>query len=101
MTHTILLMQSTNKKESRTWADYETTNECMESICKIYEEHLKKLNPDKGCITYDISALFKFIDLLEDLCCLVFDDKAQVYAPKSKDWIKNEIFLLLRRQAAH
>lgn len=32
----------------------------MEAICKIYEEHLKKLNPEVPCIQYDgKSRLFK------------------------------------------
>ncbi|CAK5108929.1 unnamed protein product [Meloidogyne enterolobii] len=52
----------------------------MEAVCKIYEEHLKKLNPDLPCIQYDISDLFKFIDRLADLCCLVLDKN--VYVPK-------------------
>jgi hypothetical protein len=99
MSHTILLVQSSPKVESRTWSDYESAEECMEAICKIYEEHLKKLNPETACISYDISALFKFIDRLSDLSCLIFDEGSHVYIPKSKDWIKDQIFILLRRQA--
>ena len=37
-------------------------NECMEGVCKIYEEHLKRTNPNIPSITYDISQLFDFID---------------------------------------
>lgn len=40
-------------------------------VCKIYEEHLKKQNPNTPAITYDISQLFDFIDQLSDLSCLV------------------------------
>lgn len=40
-------------------------------VCKIYEEHLKKLNPKSVSITYDITQLFEFIDHLADLSCLV------------------------------
>lgn len=40
-------------------------------VCKIYEEHLKKLNPKSVSITYDITQLFDFIDHLADLSCLV------------------------------
>jgi len=29
----------------------------MEAICKIYEEHLKKLNPNKPCIQVSQTAL--------------------------------------------
>merc|ERR1711990_1424443 len=53
--HTILLVQPTRKPEGRTYSDYESVNDCMEGVCKIYEEHLKRLNPSSPQITYDIS----------------------------------------------
>ena len=40
-------------------------------ICKIYEEHLRQVHPHSPSITYDISELFKFVDNLFDLSCLV------------------------------
>ena len=40
-------------------------------LCKIYEEYLRQMNPHSPSITYDISELFKFIDNLYDLSCLV------------------------------
>ncbi len=40
-------------------------------VCKIYEEYLKRMNPNSPSITYDISQLFDFIDQLSDLSCLV------------------------------
>uniref|UniRef100_A0A1W2P7T3 Enhancer of rudimentary homolog n=2 Tax=Mus TaxID=862507 RepID=A0A1W2P7T3_MOUSE len=71
MSHTILLVQPTKRPEGRTYADYESVNECMEGVCKMYEEHLKRMNPNSPSITYDISQLFDFIDDLADLSCLV------------------------------
>lgn len=68
-------------------------------VCKIYEEHLKRINPNTPSITYDISQLFDFIDNLADLCCLVFQKSTQTYAPYNKDWIKEKIYILLRKQA--
>lgn len=62
MSHTILLVQPGNRPETRTYSDYESVNECMEGVCKIYEEHLKRRNPNTPTITYDISQLFDFVD---------------------------------------
>ncbi|KAK2581695.1 hypothetical protein KPH14_002182 [Odynerus spinipes] len=62
MSHTILLIQPGNRPETRTYSDYESVNECMEGVCKIYEEHLKRRNPNTPTITYDISQLFDFVD---------------------------------------
>lgn len=60
--HTILLVQPGITPETRTYSDYESVNECMEGVCKIYEEHLKRRNPNTPTITYDISQLFDFVD---------------------------------------
>ncbi|XP_072343468.1 enhancer of rudimentary homolog isoform X2 [Scyliorhinus torazame] len=99
MSHTILLVQPTKRPEGRTYADYESVNECMEGVCKMYEEHLKRMNPNSPSITYDISQLFGFIDDLADLSCLVYRADTQTYQPYNKDWIKEKIYVLLRRQA--
>lgn len=99
MSHTILLCQSRNKPESRTYSDYESLNECLEGVCKIYEEFLKRQNPNIPSITYDISQLFDFVDQLSDLSCLVFDKTTSSYIPHNKEWIKERIYVLLRKQA--
>ncbi|XP_049766898.1 enhancer of rudimentary homolog [Schistocerca cancellata] len=100
MSHTILLIQPAPKPETRTYSDFESVNECMEGVCKIYEEHLKRQNPNTPSITYDISQLFDFVDQLTDLSCLVYQKSTNSYAPYNKDWIKEKIYVLLRRQAA-
>ena len=40
-------------------------NERMEGVCKMYEEYLKRMNPNSPSITYDISQFFDFIDDLQ------------------------------------
>jgi len=100
MSHTILLVQPQSRPESRTYSDYESVNECLEGVCKIYEEHLKRMNPNIPSITYDISQLFDFIDQLADLSCLVYQRSTNTYAPYNKSWIKEKIYALLRRQAS-
>uniref|UniRef100_A0A0M3I5T7 Enhancer of rudimentary homolog n=1 Tax=Ascaris lumbricoides TaxID=6252 RepID=A0A0M3I5T7_ASCLU len=72
MSHTILLMQPTARHDSRSWTDFESLTECIEGVCQIFEENLKKLNPDSASITYDVQNLFDFIDRLADLSCLVW-----------------------------
>ena len=55
MSHTLLLIQPNRKLESRTYGDFESLDEALEGVCKIYEEHLKRENPHHASITYDIS----------------------------------------------
>ncbi|XP_064403440.1 enhancer of rudimentary homolog [Halichondria panicea] len=99
MPHTILLLQPTSGHESRTFTDYETVQECLEGICKIYEEHLRQVHPHSPSITYDISELFKFVDNLFDLSCLVHQSSTNTYAPHNKEWLKEKIYGMLKKQA--
>lgn len=99
MAHTILLVQANSRMESRTYSDFESVNDCMEGVCKIFEEHLKRKNPNTPTITYDISQLFDFIDTLVDLSCLVYQKSSSTYAPFNKEWIKEKIYVLLRQAA--
>merc|ERR1739848_171895 len=97
--HTILLVQPTRKPEGRTYSDYESVNDCMEGVCRIYEEHLKKSNPSSSQITYDISQLFDFIDELQDSACFVYKGNSKSYQPFNREWIKEKIYSLLKKQA--
>ena len=42
----------------------------MEGVCKMYEEHLKRMNPNSPSITY--ISQFDFIGDLADLSCVVY-----------------------------
>jgi hypothetical protein len=51
------------------------------------------------------SSSFLFLDnyqnvQLADLSCLVYQKSTSTYAPYNKEWIKEKIYILLRRQAA-
>uniref|UniRef100_D3TNV4 Enhancer of rudimentary homolog n=1 Tax=Glossina morsitans morsitans TaxID=37546 RepID=D3TNV4_GLOMM len=101
MSHTILLVQPGNRPETRTYSDYESVNECMEGVCRIYEEHLKRINANTPTITYDISQLFDFLDQLADISCLVYQKSTNTYAPYNKEWIKEKIYVLLKKAAGN
>ncbi|XP_021360402.1 enhancer of rudimentary homolog isoform X1 [Mizuhopecten yessoensis] len=94
------LTESVNECMEGKCSDYESVNECMEGICKIYEEHLKRNNDTCPSITYDITQLFSFLDQLADLSCLVFDKSLGSYKPHNKDWVKENIYVMLRMQAS-
>ncbi|XP_052892106.1 enhancer of rudimentary homolog [Anopheles moucheti] len=99
MSHTILLFQLNKDMETRTYCDYESINDCMEDVCRIYEEHLKRRNPNLSTITYEISELFDFIDQLIHLDCLVYQKTTQSYGAYNKSWIKEKIYNLMDRLA--
>ena len=96
--HTILFTQTAKNPNSRRYSDYETVDQCMEGICKIYECYLKVTNPHKSTITYDVNDLFDYIDSMPDLCVLVQTDNGR-YAPWGKKWVETRLFECLRQQA--
>jgi len=95
--HTIVLLQPTGARSSRTFMDYETVEAAMDGICGIFEQKLKQNAPRSGQITYDIGDLYQFIDSLGDLSCLVLENT--LYAPHNKQWVKERILQHLKKQA--
>uniref|UniRef100_A0A9I9E8Y9 Enhancer of rudimentary-like protein n=1 Tax=Cucumis melo TaxID=3656 RepID=A0A9I9E8Y9_CUCME len=70
--HTILLMQTSHNRATRTFMDYDSISQAMDGICGLYERKLKDLNPAIRNITYDIADLYNFIDGLADMSALVY-----------------------------
>eukprot|EP00730_Choanoeca_flexa_P010688 TRINITY_DN2021_c0_g1_i1.p1 TRINITY_DN2021_c0_g1~~TRINITY_DN2021_c0_g1_i1.p1 ORF type:complete len:102 (+),score=20.95 TRINITY_DN2021_c0_g1_i1:88-393(+) len=98
MSHTILLIQPTQSPASRTYSDYENVNQAMEGVCKMFEGHLKSTYPTKVNINYEVGDLYAFIDALSDMSALVHDKKSNNYVPHNKDWIKERVFAMLKKQ---
>eukprot|EP00291_Cryptomonas_curvata_P001731 CAMPEP_0172185318 /NCGR_PEP_ID=MMETSP1050-20130122/20099_1 /TAXON_ID=233186 /ORGANISM="Cryptomonas curvata, Strain CCAP979/52" /LENGTH=101 /DNA_ID=CAMNT_0012859283 /DNA_START=18 /DNA_END=323 /DNA_ORIENTATION=- len=96
--HTIVLLQESASKGSRTFSDFETVADAMNGICQLYEQRLKQLNPGVRNITYDITELYGFIDGLGDLCCLVYNGTG-AYEPHNKQWVKDRVYAHLKRMA--
>lgn len=96
MPHTIVLIQP-GKPETRCYSDFETVTEAMEGVIEIFEADLRKNNPNVLSISYNLKLLFEFIDSMKDISCLVYDYEINAYAPYSKDWMKEKIYLLLRQ----
>eukprot|EP00238_Polyblepharides_amylifera_P004479 CAMPEP_0196576666 /NCGR_PEP_ID=MMETSP1081-20130531/5875_1 /TAXON_ID=36882 /ORGANISM="Pyramimonas amylifera, Strain CCMP720" /LENGTH=104 /DNA_ID=CAMNT_0041895343 /DNA_START=112 /DNA_END=426 /DNA_ORIENTATION=+ len=97
--HTILLMQTTQNKESRIFYDYETVPLAMDGVCQMFEKKLKELNPTLKNITYDITDLYTYVDKLADMSALVFSPQVNAYLPYNKEWIKKRAFGHLKKQA--
>nr|KJB65918.1 hypothetical protein B456_010G119400 [Gossypium raimondii] len=70
--HTIVLMQTSQNRSTRTFMDYSSVTQAMDGICGLYERKLKELNPATRNITYDIADLYNFIDGLADMSALVY-----------------------------
>ncbi|XP_009790823.1 enhancer of rudimentary homolog [Nicotiana tabacum] len=99
--HTIILMQTSQNRATRTFMDYESISQAMDGICALYERKLKELNPAIREITYDISDLYNFIDGLADMSALVYDHSLQAYLPYDRQWIKQKTLQHLKRLASH
>ncbi|KAK8553621.1 hypothetical protein V6N13_062419 [Hibiscus sabdariffa] len=94
--HTIVLMQTSQNRSTRTFMDYGSITQAMDGICGLYERKLKELNPATRNITYDIADLYNFIDGLTDLSALIYDHTIQAYLPYDRQWIKHRVFQHLK-----
>lgn len=97
--HTIVLVQKTKNRSSRTFMDYEKTSLAMDAICSMFEKRLKEMYPERREIDYDVSDLYNYIDALGDLSALVYEPNINAYAPQNKEWIKKKCFTHLKKQA--
>ena len=97
--HTILLTQHSESPSSKVWDDYEGLSQAIDGVIQMFERELKKSNPDKRQITYDIKDLFAYVDELTDLGIMQLDPERQAYKAKGKKWIKRQILNHLKEQA--
>lgn len=97
--HTIVLVQFTADRKTRTYSDFESVGAAMEGILKLYEQKLKTMNPSAARITYDIKDLYDYIDSLVDMSCMVYNPELQAYNPFNKDWIKQRLLVQLKKMA--
>lgn len=95
--HTILLIQQTKSLDSRTYTDHDSVTHAMQALMKTYETALRAQRGDK--FTYDSNDLFNFIDSLNDISMLVYEDNLNAYSPYDRAWIKNKLYAMLKRQA--
>ncbi|XP_039018798.1 enhancer of rudimentary homolog [Hibiscus syriacus] len=94
--HTIILMQTSQSRATRTFMDYDSISQAMDGIRGLYERKLKDLNPASGNITYDIADLYNFIDGLADMSDLVYDHRIQAFLPNDRERIKQKLFQHLK-----
>ncbi|KAK9836874.1 hypothetical protein WJX74_010065 [Apatococcus lobatus] len=99
MAHTIVLIQPTPAKGTRSFRDYETVSQSAAGICQLFEEKLKQQNPGLRQLEYSIEDLWFFIDSHADMSALVYDSKLNAYIPYNKKWVKDQVLSHLRSQA--
>ncbi|KAL1521787.1 hypothetical protein AB1Y20_021440 [Prymnesium parvum] len=97
--HTILLQQPTSAAASRTWNDFDSTPKALDFFTNGYERELRKLNPGSAQLTYTVADLHVYVDSLHDLSILVADPQTKQYAPKGKEFIKQQLMDRIKQAA--
>jgi len=95
--HTVLLLQFTGDENSRTYLDFDTINDALDGVVQIFEQKLKTVNTEANQITYSLVDLINYLDRLDDMSCLTYNDIQKVYIPHGRDWIKSKIYMALKR----
>ncbi|ONM16224.1 Enhancer of rudimentary-like protein [Zea mays] len=91
--HTIILMQPSQNRSTRTFMDYDSVNHALDGM------KIRNINPMVRNLTYDIGDLYNFIDGLTDISALVYDDSLHAFLPYDRQWIKQKLFQHLKRLA--
>ncbi|KAJ3390801.1 hypothetical protein HDU92_000267 [Lobulomyces angularis] len=86
--HTILLLQKTKDKKSRTYMDCNNVSLMIDQVINLYEVKLKESNINRREINYTASDLLNYIDNVGDLACMVLDVNSGTYIPHDREWIK-------------
>ncbi|KAG8082555.1 hypothetical protein GUJ93_ZPchr0014g47125 [Zizania palustris] len=97
--HTIILMQPSQSRATRTFMDFNSVNHALDGICGLYERKIRDINPMARHLTYDINDLYNFIDGLNDISALVYDQSIHAFLPYDRRWIKQKMFQHLKRLA--
>ncbi len=67
----------------------------MIGLLQIYEENLKKENLEDKFISYDYNSLTEFINKLEEINLLIYENNQNGYSLHDKQEIKEEILIYL------
>jgi hypothetical protein len=60
---------------TRTYLDFNTTSDAIEGLLQIYEQHLKRQDPElKDALDYELSDLVAYLDQIADLSCMVYNE---------------------------
>lgn len=97
---TLLLMQKGPELESRTFFNFDSVEQCLEFIVKLFEDRLRSQLSSKENFTYDLGQLFSYVDGVPDMFCLVYNEQGRNFTPHGKDWIKSKLYKILSKQAA-
>ena len=96
--HTILLLQFTQDETTKTYVEYADISKCVDGVCQLYEQRLRLQNSDKQEVTYDVQQLFAYLDQLSDIGALVYNANIKAYEPKSREWVKQQVYCGLKGQ---
>jgi hypothetical protein len=75
--HTLLLKQESGAASTRTWSDFGSVNEAIDSFVTSYEAKLRNLNPGQATLTYSVADLQQYVDAMHDVSLLVSDPQTK------------------------
>lgn len=82
--HTILLVQESVEEHSKLWIESETVIGIVTQVISWYEDISRSKQPKKKDIKYTVKDLFNWIDSLNTLSCLTFNQHSEQYVPHTR-----------------
>ncbi|KAJ2704545.1 hypothetical protein FB645_003195 [Coemansia sp. IMI 203386] len=91
MNNTILLLQRSESKDTRTYETFDSPEKALEEIILMFKARLMALCPTAPHIKYSIEDLNRYIDKHQECRMLVLDSKSNSYMARDAQWIKASI----------
>ena len=92
----MVICQIGEHNATRQWSNYLSTKDALLALCKLYEHRVQQVI--RGRVEYHITDLLSFVDSLPELFIHEYDEKTNTYIPLDKDWIKTNIYSVIKEQ---
>ena len=90
-------MQSTSDIESRMFYDFPSVTKSVEFLISQFELNFRDERQGQTSFTYDLRALYAYIDKHPELFVLVYSETTKSYVPYGKQWIKSKVHEILTK----
>ena len=87
----IILIKMVGDENSRFYLDYTSQAEAVQGLIGLYEQMLRKKNPDKVKLNYSLADVLEFLDKLNEITFLQYDPAVKGFKPHGRVWIKSII----------
>lgn len=94
----LLVSAEQDQRITRAFYEFETRDEIAQMMIEFFEDYLNAAKENLEEIEYDTDQMFEYMDRsFGELVVLVRDDRNDLWVPYATSWIKEAIYLSLKK----